>query len=65
LQHVNKMSWNRLTRIIKTTDWTAERIRGDHQRDFWMCETGTSQQVAQLLVSWTTTMKLILKFMTM
>ena len=42
----------------------AERIMGDHQRDLWMFETRTGQQVAQLLVSWMT-MKMIMKFMTM
>jgi len=32
----------------KTTHQKAKETRKDHCRDFWICETGTSQQGAQL-----------------
>ena len=41
------MPRKRLLRVIKkTTDQKAERLRGDHSRGFWKCETGVGQQVA-------------------
>jgi hypothetical protein len=48
LQLVNRQPHHRLQGIIKkTTDQKAEGTRGDHYRDFWMCETRTGQPVAQ------------------
>jgi hypothetical protein len=43
------MSLNRLPRLIKNTPQKTEGTKEDHWRDFWMLETGTGQQVAQLL----------------
>jgi hypothetical protein len=48
IQNVNRMPRNRLPRLMK--NHTPEgRGNQDHWRDFWMCETGTGQQVGQLL----------------
>jgi hypothetical protein len=44
------MPRNSLSRLIKkTTPRRAERTKEDHWRDFWTRETGTGQQMAQLL----------------
>ena len=51
LQRINSMPRIRLPRIIKNTDQRTEEIRGEHYRGFWMCETGTGPQVAQLHIS--------------
>jgi len=45
MQHVNRMPRNRLPGIIPHL---AEKIMADLWRDFWIRETGTGQQVAQL-----------------
>ena len=48
LRQVNGMPCNGLPGIIKTTaQRKAGGTRQDNRRDFWMCETGTGQQVAQ------------------
>jgi hypothetical protein len=49
IQHVNWMLYNRLPGLIKTTPQKAEETKEDHWRDFWMRETRTGHQVAQLL----------------
>jgi hypothetical protein len=51
IQHVNRMSYNRLPRVMKHYSQLAEGIMADLRRDFWIFwirETGTGQQVAQL-----------------
>ena len=45
------MPRNRLPRIIKPTDQKAEETSRDGYGDFWMCESGTGIQVAQIHVS--------------
>jgi hypothetical protein len=52
IQHLNKMPCNRLSTLIKTTPQKAEGTKEDHRKDFWMCETGNGQQVAQLFDSY-------------
>ena len=48
LRQVNRMPCNGLPGVIKTTSQRkAEGTRQDNRRDFWMCESGTGQQVAQ------------------
>jgi len=48
LRQVNGMPCNGLPRITKTTaQLKAGGTKQDNRRDFWMCETGTGQQVAQ------------------
>jgi hypothetical protein len=42
------MPRNRLHRVIKHFPQLAEGIMADFWRDFWMRETGTGQQVAQI-----------------
>jgi hypothetical protein len=46
IQNVNRMPRNRLFRLIKKLHL---KTRRNHGRDFWMSETETGQQVAQLL----------------
>ena len=48
LQHVNRMPRNRLPRLMKHCSQLAEGIMADLWRDFWIHETGSGQQVAQL-----------------
>jgi hypothetical protein len=58
------MPGNRLPRTIKTTHRKAKGTKGDERRYFWMCETGTGQQVAQPLGTWMMVMtmtKILLK----
>jgi len=48
LRQVNRMPCSGLPGVIKTTSQRkAEGTRQDNRRDFWMCESGTGQQVAQ------------------
>jgi len=42
------MPRNRLPRVMKRYSPTGRRIMADVWRDFWIRETGTGQQVAQL-----------------
>ena len=52
LQHIHRISRNRLPGILKkATDQQAKDTRRDQSRDFWICETGPVQQLAQLHVS--------------
>jgi len=44
IQHVNRMPGNRLPRVMRHNSPTGRR----NHRDFWIRETGTGQQVAQL-----------------
>ena len=44
----------------KTTHRKAEAIWEDHGRDFWVCETGTDQQVAQFHDSYTMMMMMMM-----
>ena len=46
IEHVNRMPWNRLPRVMKYYSPTGRRNHG--RRDFWIRETRTCQQVAQL-----------------
>ena len=46
IQHVNRMPRNRWPRVRKTILQLAEGIMADLWKDFWICETGTGQQVA-------------------
>ena len=48
IQHVNRMPRNILPRVTKHYSPTGRRNHGRPLRDFWMHETGTGQQVAQL-----------------
>jgi len=51
IQHVNRMPRNRLSRIMKHYSPTGRRNHGrplKRLRDFWIHETGTGQEVAQL-----------------
>jgi hypothetical protein len=50
-QNVKRMPRNWLLRLQaeKTTPQKAKGAKEDHWRNFWMCETGSGQQVAQLL----------------
>jgi hypothetical protein len=45
---INRMPRNRLPRVMKHYCPTGRRNYGRPLRDFWICETGTGQQVAQL-----------------
>jgi hypothetical protein len=47
IQHINRMPRNSLPRL--TTPQKTEGTKEDLWRDFWRRETGTGQQVAQLL----------------
>jgi hypothetical protein len=44
IHHINRMPHNRLSQ-------KAEGTKEDQRRDFWMCETGTGQQVAHSLIA--------------
>jgi len=44
----------------KTTHQKAEEIWEDHGRDFWVCVTGTGQQVAQFHDSYTMMMMMMM-----
>jgi hypothetical protein len=46
------MPRTRLPRLIKSYTTKAKQTKEDNRRDFWMCETGTGQQVAQVLDSY-------------
>ena len=48
IQHVNRMPRNRLPRVMKYYSPTGRRNHGRPWRDFWIRETGTGQQAAQL-----------------
>jgi len=48
IKHVNSMSRNRLPRAMKHYFPTGSRTMLNLGRDFWLRETGTGQQVAQL-----------------
>jgi hypothetical protein len=48
IQHVNRKPRNRLPRVMKYYSPPGRRIMVDIWRDFWIRETGTGQQVAQL-----------------
>ena len=48
MQHVNRMPRNRLPRVMKRYSQLAEGIMADFWRGFWIRDTGTGQQVAQL-----------------
>jgi hypothetical protein len=49
IQHVNRMPRNRLPRVMKRYSPTGRYNHGRLlKRDFWIRETGTGQQVAQL-----------------
>jgi hypothetical protein len=48
MQDVNRMPRNRLPRVMKHYSPTGRRNHGRPLRDFWIRETGTGQQVAQL-----------------
>jgi len=48
IQHVNRMPQNRLPRVMKHYSPTDRRNHVRPLRDFWIRETGTGQQVAQL-----------------
>jgi len=48
IHHVNRMPRNRLPRVMKRYSATGRRNNGRLLRDFWIRETGTGQQVAQL-----------------
>jgi hypothetical protein len=45
------MPLNGLPRIIKPTDQKAEETSRDEFGDFWVCESGTGIQVAQIHIS--------------
>jgi hypothetical protein len=47
------MPRSRLPRLVKKLHLKKAKVtKEDLQRDFWMCETGTGQQVTQLLDSY-------------
>ena len=48
IQHVNRMSRNRLPRVMKHYSPIGRRNHADLWGDFWKRENGTGQQVAQL-----------------
>jgi len=49
MRHVNRMPRNRSLRVIKkSTHQKAGGTREEIWRDFWLCETGTGQQMTQL-----------------
>ena len=48
IHHVNRMSRNRLPKVMKQYFPTGRRNHGRPLSDFWMRENGTGQQVAQL-----------------
>jgi homoserine trans-succinylase len=50
LKYVNVTPLNRLPRVLKTTDQQEEETKRDHKTDFYTCQTGKGQQVAQLHV---------------
>jgi hypothetical protein len=48
IQHVNRMPHNRLPRVMRHYCPTGRRNHGRPLKCFWIRETGTGQQVAQL-----------------
>ena len=65
IQHVNRMPRNRLPRVMKYYSQTGRRNhdRIDLWRDFWLHETGTGQQVAQLHERYIIIMMMMICFM--
>ena len=57
------MTLNRLPRVLKTTDQQEEEASGDYYRNFWTCETGAGQHVAQLHVSLMMTVMMMMMMM--
>jgi hypothetical protein len=53
IQHMNRNPRNRLQRLIKENAHQKTKGKKEGQsRDFWRCETGTSQQVTHVLDSY-------------
>jgi hypothetical protein len=48
MQHLNRLRRNKLPRVMKRYFPTGRRNYGRPSSDFWIRETGTGQQVAQL-----------------
>ena len=64
IERVNRMPRNRLPRVMKYYSPTGRRNHVDLWRDFWIRETGTGQQVAQLHERYMMMMMMMMMMMT-